>query len=229
MNFRCPYCDQPTTITEPNRFTKEFPIKINSHEMWDVWFLVEAIVCPNEDCNKLYLRASLTDQCYGDYNSYSHQYVHQTWNLLPESVARVLPEYIPAVIQEDYYESCRIRDLSPKASATLSRRCLQGMIRDFWQVKVKTNRLCDEIREIKDKIEPDVRDAIESVRKIWNIGAHMEEDINLIIDVDPEEAQKLLELIEMLVEEWYIAKQKRKERTQKVIEVAVSKEEKKKQ
>ena len=57
----------------------------------------------------------------------------------------------------------------------------------------------------------------------------MEEDINLIIDVDPEEAQKLLELIEMLVEEWYIAKQKRKERTQKVIEVAVSKEEKKKQ
>jgi hypothetical protein len=53
----------------------------------------------------------------------------------------------------------------------------------------------------------------------------MEQDINLIIDVDPEEAQKLIELIEMLIEEWYIARRKRKERTQKVIEISNQKKE----
>ena len=29
--------------------------------------------------------------------------------------------------------------------------------------------------------------AIDAVRSIGNIGAHMEKDINLIVDVDPEE------------------------------------------
>ena len=50
---------------------------------------------------------------------------------MPESDAKPQPEFIPEAIRQDYREACRIRDLSPKASATLARRCLQGMIRDF--------------------------------------------------------------------------------------------------
>ena len=54
------------------------------------------------------------------------------WRLIPESDAKVFPDYIPQQIREDYVEASKIKELSPKASATLSRRCLQGMIRDFW-------------------------------------------------------------------------------------------------
>lgn len=36
------------------------------------------------------------------------------------------------------------------------------------------------------------------VREIGNIGAHMEADINVIIDVDPDEAQILIDLVELL-------------------------------
>lgn len=43
-----------------------------------------------------------------------------------------------------------------------------------------------------------------SFRRIGNIGAHMEKDINLIIDIEPDEAQKLIKLIELLIEQWYI-------------------------
>jgi hypothetical protein len=32
-------------------------------------------------------------------------------------------------------------------------------------------------------------DAIDHVRKIGNIGAHMEADINVIVEVEPKEAQ----------------------------------------
>lgn len=131
-------------------------------------------------------------------------------------------------------EACRIRELSPKASATLSRRCLQGMIRDF--CGIKKGRLIDEINELKRRVDEDrapkgVSDdsveAVDAVRKIGNIGAHMEKDINLIIDVDPEEAQVLVELIETLFDEWYVEREKRKNRFAKIGAIAAAKDEQK--
>ncbi|HXC44108.1 MAG TPA: DUF4145 domain-containing protein [Candidatus Dormibacteraeota bacterium] len=115
-----------------------------------------------------------------------------------------------------------IRDLSPKASATLSRRCLQGIIRGFWGVSKA--RLVDEIEAIKDKTDPLTWNAIDAVRKIGNIGAHMEKDINIIVDVDPDEAQLLIELIEILVKEWYIAKHQREESLNAIIKVRDAKD-----
>lgn len=39
-----------------------------------------------------------------------------------------------------------------------------------------------------------------------NIGAHMENDVNLIVDIDSNETKKLQKLIELLFDKWYIAK-----------------------
>ena len=63
-----------------------------------------------------------------------------------------------------------------------------------------------EITAIKDRVTPPQWKALDGLRKIGNIGAHMEQDVNLIIDIDAEEAKKLLRLIEMLLEKWYIAR-----------------------
>ena len=41
---------------------------------------------------------------------------------------------------------------------------------------------------IEDKVDPVVWEAILDVKSIGNIGAHMEKDINLIVDVSTEEA-----------------------------------------
>jgi hypothetical protein len=101
------------------------------------------------------------------------------------------------------------------------------MIRDFW--KTSRRRLVDEIEAIKDRVSPEVWDAIEGVRQVGNIGAHMEADINVIVDVDPGEARLLIELIEMLLDEWYIQAHERKERLRKVKELAASKEAARKQ
>ncbi len=96
------------------------------------------------------------------------------------------------------------------------------MIRDFW--KVKPGRLVDEIDAIKDLVDPDIWEAITAVRKLGNIGAHMEADINVIVDVDSGEARHLIELIELLIEEWYVAREQKKSRVQKVIKAAQAKE-----
>lgn len=124
-------------------------------------------------------------------------------SLYPKSSAKQFQNYVPLSIRQDYEEAYSILDLSPKASATLSRRCLQGMIRDFWKVSKST--LYEEISALKDKIPVDQWKAIDALRRLGNIGAHMEADVNSIVDIEPDEAKKLLKLIELLIEKWYVA------------------------
>ena len=122
----------------------------------------------------------------------------------PPMDTKPIPDYVPDAIRNDYQEAVSIVDLSPKSSATLSRRCLQGMIRDFWNVKSST--LYEEVAALKDKIPTSQWSAIDALRKIGNIGAHMEKDINLIVDVEPDEAKSLIKLIELLIDKWYVAR-----------------------
>jgi len=104
---------------------------------------------------------------------------------------------------------------------------LQGIIRDFWGIKKK--RLIDEINELEDKIDSITWDAINSVRHVGNIGAHMEEDVNLIIDVEPEEAGLLIWLIETLLTDWYIQRHERQQRMTSLVKLAEKKKQEKKQ
>lgn len=125
-------------------------------------------------------------------------------DIYPQFTFTHFPDYVPLAIRNDYEEACAILDLSPKASSTLLRRCLQGMIRDFWSIR--KSRLCDEIAELQGKISPTQWKAIDGVRKIGNVSAHMEKDVNLIIDVKRDEADKLRKLIELLMSKWYISR-----------------------
>jgi hypothetical protein len=84
------------------------------------------------------------------------------------------------------------------------------MIRDYHGISKA--RLIDEIEAIKSCVDPLTWRAIDGVRSIGNIGAHMERDINVVVDVDPEEARLLLGLIETLVDDWYIARHEREKR-----------------
>lgn len=101
------------------------------------------------------------------------------------------------------------------------------MIRDFAGIAKKT--LNDEITALKAAVDdgsadraisPETVEAIDHVRGVGNIGAHMEKEIDLIIPVDRGEAQALIELVEMLFDEWHGARQRRKERFAKIANIA---------
>lgn len=145
------------------------------------------------------------------------------WRLIPASAARVLPDYIPQVIRKDYEEACAILAASPKSAATLARRALQGMIRDFWGVTAGT--LYNEIEQLKGKVQQEDWEAIDATRKVGNIGAHMQEDINVIVEVDEGEAAKLIGLIEILVDDWYVHRHDRQEHLASVVDIAEDKAE----
>jgi hypothetical protein len=95
------------------------------------------------------------------------------------------------------------------------------MIRDFWGISKA--RLIDEIDAIQDKIDSLTWQAIDAVRRVGNIGAHMEKDINVIIDVDPDEAAQLIGLIELLIKDWYITRYERQERLKTIAVLANAK------
>ena len=227
LNFTCPYCGRPTTITGPNHFEHWKKIDIEESDKGDLGLFFQAITCPNTKCKKLWLHLALCKAYMGPYSSnWDRSTVIREWQLLPESEAKVLPDYVPQPIRDGYYEACRIRDLSPKASATLSRRCLQGMIRDFWKISMRT--LKEDIDALEDKVSSDTWESIEAVRKVGKIGAHMEKDIDLIVDVEPKEAQLLIGLIEQLIDDWYVTREDRKKRTEALKKLVEVKEEKRK-
>jgi hypothetical protein len=179
-------------------------------------------VCPNPRCKRFSLVVTLSKGVFAPAVGRVIPITEpQTWNLVPPSNAKAFPAYVPMAVREDYEEACLIKGASPKASATLARRALQGMIRDFWGIKKA--RLVDEVDELQGKIDDLTWQAIEAVRKIGNIGAHMEKDVSVIVDVKPEEAERLIWLIELLVREWYIAREERRERLQELATIAQKK------
>lgn len=221
LNWTCPHCLRAVVITEERSSASEHCLWINNAD-GPQRLLTRFFVCPNVECRKFTLLASLQGGKLS-----GHEFVPQagipprTWNLVPDTRSKVFPSYIPVAVLEDYREACTIRDLSPKASATLSRRCLQGIIRDFWGARPA--RLIDEINEIKPLIDGATWGAIDAVRKIGNIGAHMEKDINVIVDVEPQEAELLIQLIETLLTEWYVARADRTQRMAALVAAAASK------
>lgn len=96
------------------------------------------------------------------------------------------------------------------------------MIRDFWGITKST--LYKEIDELKNKIPADLWSSIDALRQLGNIGAHMEKDTNIIIDIDPNEADSLIKLIELLMKEWYINREERKKLFSNIVTTNQSKQ-----
>jgi hypothetical protein len=224
FSWTCPFCNRPVTITEEDVCSDEAVLDIDNAEGNRI-LTCDYIVCPNPKCKRFSLTVRLGEAANTSPRNTGRWYDAKplkTWQLIPQSKARPFPDYISKAILDDYNEACLIVDLSPKASAALARRCLQGIIRDFWGVKPA--KLANEIEQIKGKVDSVTWQAIDAVRSVGNIGAHMEEDVNLIIDVEPNEAEKLIGLIEILLKEWYVAREERKSRVEAVIELAKGKE-----
>lgn len=186
--YVCPYCGTQQAFAN-SYSTEQVCYGDQSDEDWEKRFTLYSIRCSNGRCRKIAIVAK---------NKHDN---HQV-DIEPQHVFLRFPDYIPAAIRSDYEEACQILDLSPKAAATLLRRCLQGMIRDFWGIA--KGRLVDEVTDLKSRVPADQWKAIDGLRQLGNIGAHMEKDVNLIIDIEKDEAQNLLRLVEMLMIQWYI-------------------------
>lgn len=220
MSWICPYCHVAAILKDGDFSKHEMDLAYGNEDML---FTFSGVTCPNPECGKAVITMATSKYIQMGATVYPSQ--RSVTNILPSSTksrAKDYPAYIPAAILEDYQEACAIVDLSPKASATLARRALQGMIRDFWDIK--ENNLSKAIKALEEKITTDEWEAIDGIRKIGNIGAHMESDINTIVEVNPEEGLVLIEMIEMFLDEWYVARYDREQRLKKMKSLAHEKQ-----
>jgi hypothetical protein len=99
------------------------------------------------------------------------------WRMIyPVSSSRgPVPPSVPTEIAEDYVEACNVISISPKASAALSRRCLQNILRShgykakqLWQ---EIDLLLNEANTSK-AIPTNLRVTIDAIRHLGNFSAH---------------------------------------------------------
>lgn len=221
-NWTCPHCEHATTIMQNSNnyirsYTNSYTFQSNEYKID-----TEIIICPNENCEKQSILIVLNKKIYtrnvidGDYRDYENNNIYyrliKSWHVEPQGIYKDFSKYknIPESVCNDYKEACLIKELSPNASAAISRRCLQTIIRDYWGIK--KNTLNEEIQELskinneeKGHVNPMVIKAIDKIRKLGNIGCHFEKQENsLPSDVTLHEADQIIHLIEYLIKEWYI-------------------------
>lgn len=230
FNWTCPTCGSHTTITSPNMSMRSLDlIAHRTSDNMGIELTAKLIECPNQDCKAqsfsvtaLHAKRSTTNHIGVQHGDRSRPVGIGKFTFLP-TTAYPLSKHVPAQVQNDYNEAFLIKDLSEKASATLARRALQGMVRDFFSIRDKRT-LHQELEAIKDKCDTALYEAMMGVKSVGNIGAHPEQDVNLIVDVEPGEPEALLQLIHLLDREWYVARADRDARIAKMKSLAAGKE-----
>lgn len=130
-----------------------------------------------------------------------------SWMIWPKGISRApLPVEVPPGIAEDYKEACLVLRDSPKASAALSRRCLQNLLRQA--AGVKPSDLSDEIEQVihSKGLPATIAENIDAVRNIGNFAAHpiKSKSTGEVVAVEPHEAEWNLDVLESLFDCYFV-------------------------
>lgn len=116
---------------------------------------------------------------------------------------------VPAEIAIDYVEACNVLPTSAKASAALSRRCLQNILRAHGyrgrDLAAEIDMLLNETDASK-AVPQTLRVTIDGVRNFGNFSAHPITDVTTLqlIDVEEHEAEWCLEILEEAFQHFYV-------------------------
>lgn len=124
----------------------------------------------------------------------------------PKSGSRPVPPDVEAPYKGDFTEACNVLPHSAKASAALSRRILQTLLRE--KSATKSKDLADQIQEViaSGKMPSHINDGLHAVRHIGNFGVHPIKSTNTgeIVDVENGEAEWNLDTIEALFDFYFV-------------------------
>lgn len=182
----CPKCENHVTLVPFSDFNLDLvilPYRLGHRH------------CPNPQCNThIFTVVKHTD---GEpITIYPYKKPKQT---------RSAPSVVPPDITKEYNEAVAVLEQSTKASAALSRRCLQNLLHNHLNIKKKDlNQEIDEL--LKTGIPTYLSEAIDAVRNIGNFAAHpiKFQNTGTIADVEPGEAEWSLDVLEMLFDFYFV-------------------------
>lgn len=197
---QCPHC---LTVVKFESLPRAFTMMEGPKE--DLQYVTAG--CP--ECGRLVLTIET-----GHFTPGSGFVVDKEFIVWPLQSARPpVPKEVPAHIATDYNEAALVLSLSPKASAALSRRCLQTVLREAGNAT--QHDLSKQIDHVIPILPSYIAENVDAIRNIGNFAAHPLKDTasGQILDVEPGEAEWNLDVLDQLFDFYYVqptlAKQKR--------------------
>jgi Domain of unknown function (DUF4145) len=192
---KCPHC----TIAIHESWT---PTSVTNHRGDDTGWRVDFMICPQ--CTKQILRI-------GRLVVINNTVKVADWiQAYPSGSTRgpVAPQ-VPKDIASDYNEAAKVLEISPKASAALSRRCLQSVL---WGAGYSQKDLSKQIDAVLAEtnttkaLPSGVHSIVDAIRNFGNFSAHRITDTTSlqIIDVQPHEAEFCLEILDAMFDHYYV-------------------------
>jgi hypothetical protein len=127
----CPHCK----VAFHEKWNKQFLFTVQTSGDW----YAHATVCP--ECEPVTISLSASGNVQVDFPP-------MRWTAYPKGAARPVPAQVTEPYASDFQEACTVLPDSEKASAALSRRCLQAILRD--KAGCKKKDLADQIDEVID-------------------------------------------------------------------------------
>jgi hypothetical protein len=192
--MKCPHCCVEIYV-EPER--------ADLIETYNKKWAAEYYRCPNPACggiviNLLEIWISQTPGLMGG---------RKTFPAYPRITGRSpVPPEVPEEITEAFEEACLVLSDSPKASAALSRRCLQNLLREAAGATQKD--LAKQIDYVlaHGDLGSRLKKNLDAVREVGNFAAHpiKSENTGQIVPVEPAEAEWNLDVLERLFDYYYV-------------------------
>jgi hypothetical protein len=116
---------------------------------------------------------------------------------------------VPTDIAADYTEAALVLPLSPKASAALSRRCLQSVLRHAGYAQKDLSQQIDAAlaeQDARKALPTGVHSILDLIRNFGNFSAHKITDQTTlqVIDVEPHEAEYCLDTLDAVFDHYYV-------------------------
>jgi hypothetical protein len=187
--MKCPHCHEH--IAE---YFKSEPIDRNTSEIYSFSWAY----CPNTSCHKIIIRLHI--------QSLATSRPPQIVFFYPKTVKRLISSDVPLEYKEDFEEASEVLEISPKASAALSRRCLQRLLKE--NANTTARDLAIQIQEVLDSriLPSQIASGLDAIRAIGNFAAHPLKSTSSgeILDVEPGEAEWSLDVLESLFDFYFV-------------------------
>jgi hypothetical protein len=200
--MKCPHC----TVTIHPDFSN-YQVYYNGQHLFakngkgdSATWTYNTMVCPA--CSK-----AIIQLCEATFLSNGNASGQVEFLVLPRAATRPkAPPVVPSELAEDFNEACLVIDDSPKASAALSRRCLQGILRAQGYTHKDLAPAIDALLG-SNRLPTELAESVDAIRNVGNFAAHPMKDKHTgeILPVEPHEAEWNLEVLEGLFDYFYVA------------------------
>ena len=200
----CPHCNTGVNITFRETQLPHYANKAGGLRAWQI----RQGQCPECKESVLYLVP-------GRFATPQHPFQAEQERMIePASGSRPCPPEVPAALAKDFLEASAVISISPQASAALSRRSLQHILKDFAGATKKDLAL--QIDEViaANNLPSSLAEQLDAVRNIGNFAAHPLKSTSTgeIIPVESHEAEWNLDVLEELFDHFFVKPAKAKAR-----------------